>query len=74
MKACLDIRIYLFRQLGKSLVETVLFYAAGLWVYEEFNGCNSVQKHALRCFLCLHKDAAKAAIEGHAGWEPHLIK
>ena len=36
--------------------------------------CNSVQNYTLRCFLGVHKYAAKVAFEGDAGWDPCIVK
>ena len=74
MKSCTDLGFSIFTQLYKSLVDSVLFYAAGVWGFEEVSDCNSVQNRALRCFLGVHKYAAKVADEGDAGWDPSIIK
>ena len=74
MKLCTDLGFSTFTQLYKSLVDSVLFYAAGVWGFEEVLDCNTVQNHALRCFLGVHKYAAKVAVEGDAGWDPCIVK
>ncbi len=61
MKSCTDLGFSTFTHLYKSLVDSVLFYAAGVWGFEEAFNCNSVQNHALRCFLGVHKYAAKGS-------------
>ena len=48
----------------------VLFYAAGVWCFEEVFDCNSVQNSALRCFLGVHKYAHHI----DAGWDPCIVK
>lgn len=74
MKLCTDLGFSTFTQLYKSLVDSVLFYTAGVWGFEEVFDCNSVQNRALRCFLGVHKYAAKVAVEGDAGWDPCILK
>lgn len=34
----------------------------------------TVQNRALRCFLGVHKYAAKVAVNGDAGWDPCIVK
>lgn len=40
MKLCSDLCFSTFTQLYKSLVDSVLFYAAGVWGFEEVFDCN----------------------------------
>ena len=74
LKVCPDLSFSVFSKLYNSLVDSILFYAAGVWGFKERPDCNAIQSRALRCFLGVHKFSAKVAIEGDAGWEPCLVK
>lgn len=74
LKVCPDLGFSIFSRLYSSLVESVLFYAAGIWGFKEAPVCKAIQNRALRCFLGVHKFTAKAAIDGDTGWEPCIIK
>ena len=74
MKLCPDLGFVTFTKLYDTMVSSILFYAAGVWGFEEATECNKVQSRALRCFLGVHKYTTKLAIEGDTGWESCLIK
>lgn len=74
MKVCPDLSFTTYSQLFDSMVAPILFYAAGVWGYEEAIECNSVQNRAMRYFLGVHKFTPRAAIEGEMGWEPCVVK
>lgn len=74
MKVCPDLSFATYTQLFDSMVAPILFYAAGVWGYEEAIECNSVQNRAMRYFLGVHKFTPRAAIEGEMGWEPCVVK
>ncbi|KAK7925468.1 hypothetical protein WMY93_007778 [Mugilogobius chulae] len=56
------------------MVAPVLFYAAGVWGFDDAPECNTVQIRAMRYFLGVHRFTARAAIEGDMGWEPCVVK
>lgn len=74
IKLCPDLSFSTFTKLYNPLVGSVLFYAAGVWGFDEALDCNSVQSRALRRYLGVHIYTAKAAIEGDVAWEPCLVK
>ena len=57
-----------FSKLYVSLVESVLFYGAGIWGLSEQKKINTVQNKACRYFLGLGKNAANIASQGDMGW------
>ncbi|XP_034050550.1 oocyte zinc finger protein XlCOF7.2-like, partial [Thalassophryne amazonica] len=69
-----DLSFSTFTQLYDSVVASVLFYAAGVWGFEEAPKCDAVQQRAMRYFLGVHRFTPKAAIERDMGWEPCVVK
>lgn len=48
---CPDLRFLTFSKLYDSMVGSVLFYAAGVWGFEDVPECNAIQSRAMRSFL-----------------------
>lgn len=74
MKVCPELSFDIFTKLYDSMVEPVLFYAAGVWGFEDSPEGNTVQSRAMRYFLGVHRFTTRAAIEGDMGWEPCVVK
>jgi len=74
LKLCPQIGYATFTRLFDSMVGPILFYAAGVWGFEDAPECNRLQNRAMRCFLGVHRFTTRVAIEGDMGWEPCIVK
>ena len=63
-----------FNKLYKSVVEPVLYYAAGIWGTANFPKVNTIQNRAARLYLGTAKNASNIATRGDMGWSSCLHK
>ena len=57
-----------YTKLYGSYVDPILLYGAGVWGYNNFSVCETIQNRAIRAFLGVHRFAPNLAIWGDMGW------
>ena len=63
-----------YKKLYESCVCPVMDYGSGVWGYRDNEELDKIHMRAMRCYLGVHKHAAKSGIMGDLGWVPPSVR
>ncbi len=72
-KLCEGMYYELYKKLYDTYVTPVMDYCGAVWVFKDYDKCNTIQNRAIRAYLGVHHFSSNIAIQGDLAWITQVI-